>query len=82
MMKTGMRAELQITSIKKGEENGVAFESITFHAVSHAEVHRIDEDNRCAMDPLSRLDLVLVGPDLIGKHKKGQIFYVDFTEVE
>lgn len=79
-MKT-MRAKLKISSVESKE----SYENLNFSAVSKLEGYPasgLDEDNSFAKwTPTAKLEMTITNPELIGKFKEGQVFYVDFTEV-
>lgn len=89
-----MRAKLQVGMVqehtswvdpasgKKPEKSG---ETLTMHAVAKPTYadSELDEDNTYArMSPGASLTINIANPDLWGKFKHGDRFYVDFTPAE
>lgn len=74
-----MRAKLQIESVTTRQGN----ESIKFHAVCKSGGYTgdgSDEDNTFArFSPSANLEIAITNPDLLGKFKPGEKYYVDFT---
>lgn len=65
------------------EEGGVGTETVHFQAVGKDEPYGndgSDENNTYAkFTPSASLVIHIANPDLIGRHKAGDVFYVDFT---
>lgn len=76
-----MRAKMKITSVNSTEYS----DTLTLTAVSKDGPYPADgsdEDNTFAkFSPSGKIELQVANPDLRGKFKAGQKFYVDFTEV-
>lgn len=82
-----MRAKLKVTHVDVHPEEGtVGTETVHFQAVGKTELYDSsgsDEDNTYAkFTPSADLKIHIANPDLIGAHKPGDVFYVDFTRVE
>lgn len=79
-----MRAKLEVESVESHEVT--ESETLKFHAVGMSGTYPedgSDEDNTFArFTPAASLEMCVQNPDLIGKFKPGQKFYVDFTEAE
>lgn len=76
-----MRAKMQVQSVKGTE----TYESISMSAVTSSNKpygpNGENEDNTYARwTPSGTLALSITNPELIGKFKVGQKFYLDFTE--
>lgn len=79
-----MRAKLKVTQVVEYPAQGpVESEVIHFQAVSKSEPYSEDgqdEDNTYAkFTPTASLEIHIANPALLGKHKVGDTFYVDFT---
>lgn len=75
-----MRAKLRISSVASRD----GYDEITFDAVCPAsfDPNGLNEDNSFAKwTPTARLTMSVANPDLIGKYKSGDIFYVDFSPI-
>lgn len=75
-----MRAKLQVQSVEKPYEGA---EEIKMAPVCDSPfgAEGQSEDNTFARyTPSGALSLTITNPDLVGKFKVGQTFYVDFTE--
>lgn len=84
---TSMRAKMAITSVVGYPTAGpTTSETLEFHAVSKSGPYPSDgsdEDNSYAkFSPCGRLSLTVANPNLIGKFKVGDKFYLDFTKAE
>lgn len=83
-----MRAKLQISSVTVNKytdrPDETANEQLKFHGVCKSGPYPedgSDEDNTFARwSPSVGLDITISNPNLFGKFKPGQKFYVDFTE--
>jgi hypothetical protein len=76
-----MRAKLRVTSVEpRGDQ-----ERLTFCGVSRSSQYPedgSDEDNTYAkFSPSVELGITIANPNLVGKFKVGDTFYVDFTPV-
>ena len=86
-MATKMRAKLVIRSIERyGTSTGITTqENLKFHAVSGDKPYGPNgenEDNTFARyTPMASLEMSILNPELFGKFKEGDAFYVDFTPV-
>jgi hypothetical protein len=85
---TTMRAKLQVGMVQEhnwGPEGAKSGETLTMHAVckpTYAD-SEFDEDNTYArMSPGASLTIAIANPDLWGKFKHGDKFYVDFTPAD
>lgn len=85
-MSTTMRAKLQVSFVHQyfsdAERTTVSQEGLTMHAVcaTKYEGEGADEDNTYARySPSANLTINIANPDLFGKFKVGDKFYVDFT---
>jgi len=80
-----MRAKMQVSSVKRlvGADGGVASEELSFYPVCGTAPfgpNGESEDNTFARyTPSGSVTLAVNNPDLHGKFKPGQKFYVDFT---
>ncbi|RWB50845.1 hypothetical protein [Mesorhizobium sp.] len=79
-----MRAKMRITSIEYYPTAGTPTqETLQFHAVSKDGPYQSDgsdEDNTFAkFSPIGSLSLTVANPELLGKYKTGDTFYLDFT---
>jgi hypothetical protein len=76
---TTMRAKLQVASVTPCGEG----ETVRFHAVAKSTAYPADgsdEDNTFArFSPSASLEINIQNPALVGKHKVGEKYYVDFT---
>lgn len=86
---TTMRAKLQVGFVHQHfsdpERTKVASEQLTMHAVCAAKYEGVgaDEDNTFARySPNAQLTIQIANPDLFGKFKAGDRFYVDFTPAQ
>lgn len=80
-MSVPMRAKLVISHVEENGDN----ENITFRAVCKDDYDStgMDENNTYAMySPSFYAKLFLANPNLVGRYKEGDTFYVDFTPVE
>lgn len=81
-MTIAMRAKMRITSINREYEGQ---EELQFHAVAKDGPYPSDgsdEDNSYARySPSGDLNLTVANPNLLGKFKEGDTFYLDFTPV-
>lgn len=76
-----MRAKMRVESV---QNHGVT-ESLRLQAVCPPKFNEdgTSEDNTFARyTPYAQLDMGITNPALVGTFKPGQVFYVDFTEVE
>lgn len=77
---TTMRAKMRVTSVIS---HGPANETLNFNAVCPKGPYPADgsdEDNTFARwTPSASLSMQVTNPDLVGKFKAGDTFYVDFT---
>jgi len=82
MNKPTMRAKMKISQVTLTEYG----EQLTFNAVCKTGSYPVDgsdEDNTYAkFSPSASLQITIANPDLYGKFKPGQTFYVDFTPAE
>lgn len=83
---TTMRAKLQVGFVQQHfSDQGrtkVSSEALTMHAVCATKYEGVgaDEDNTYARySPSAQLTINIANPDLFGKFKAGDRFYVDFT---
>ena len=83
---TTMRAKLQVSFVHQHfsdqERTKVSSEALTMHAVCATKYEGVgaDEDNTYARySPSAHLTINIANPDLFGKFKAGDRFYVDFT---
>lgn len=80
-MTTSMRAKMVVRAVVPGTDS----ERLTFSAVCPKGAYPADgsdEDNTFARwTPSAVLDMQVNNPDLLGKFKAGDTFYVDFTPV-
>lgn len=80
---TTMRAKLKLFHVERPSENQ---ETLRFHAVGKNEAYGEDgkdENNTFAkFTPSANLDMMVLNPDLLGKFKVGDTFYVDFTKAD
>lgn len=86
MSTTTMRAKLQVGFVAQHfsdpERTKVSSEALTMHAVcaTKYEGEGADEDNTYARySPSAQLTINIANPELFGKFKAGDRFYVDFT---
>lgn len=77
-----MRAKLKLISVTSGEN----YDVLNFSAVGKSGAYPedgSDEDNTYArFSPQARLEITIANPDLIGKFKAGEKYYVDFSSAE
>ena len=77
-----MRAKLVVSSVVVGDNS----ETLRLNAVAKSgsyDESGSDEDNTFSkFTPSANMDMLIMNPDLFGKFRVGQKFYVDFTEVE
>lgn len=77
-----MRAKMKVSKVEQFE----ACENLTFNAVCKSGTYPADgsdEDNTFAkFTPTAELKMSITNPELFGKIKPGQKFYVDFTLAE
>lgn len=77
-----MRAKMVISSVAAGTTS----ESLGFRAVCKSDGYPADgkdENNSFATwTPMANLNMTVTNPDLLGKFKVGDTFYVDFTPAE
>ncbi|MFM0060028.1 hypothetical protein PQR64_30795 [Paraburkholderia phytofirmans] len=89
---TTMRAKLQVGFVQEqfnwapeGEPRQKSMEVLTMHAVAKSTAYPADgsdEDNTFAKwSPGANLSINIANPDLWGKFKVGDKYYVDFTQV-
>ena len=80
-----MRAKIQLHSVKQvlSTDGTVVAEELSGNPVCGSfGPNGESEDNTFARyTPCGRVELTINNPDLMGKFKPGQKFYVDFTEV-
>lgn len=87
-MTTIMRAKLQVGMVHEhfyGPEGAKSQETLTMHAVAKSSYDNTgaDEDNTFARwSPGANLQIQIANPDLWGKFKHGDKFYVDFTPAD
>lgn len=85
---TTMRAKLQVSLVQEhnyGPEGAKSGETLTMHAVAKNGYDETgnDEDNTFAKwSPGASLVIQIANPDLWGKFKHGDKFYVDFTPAD
>lgn len=83
-----MRAKMQVAAVKRlvGADGNVMAEELAAHPVCGGAPfgpNGESEDNTFArFTPSGSLSLTVHNPDLLGKFKPGQKFYVDFTLAE
>lgn len=83
-----MRAKMQVGMVQEhmyGENGAKSQETLTMHAVAKNGYDETgnDEDNTFAKwSPGASLSINIANPDLFGKFKHGDKFYVDFTPAE
>jgi hypothetical protein len=77
-----MRAKLQVSDVKVDQ----ACDTVRFHAVSRNDGYPedgSDENNTFArFSPSASLEIQIANPELFGKLRPGQTFYVDFTPAD
>lgn len=85
-MSTAMRAKLQVSFVHQhfsdAERTKVSQEGLFMHAVCATKYEGVgaDEDNTYARySPSANLTINIANPELFGKFKVGDKFYVDFT---
>lgn len=85
---TTMRAKMVVSMVQEqmwGENGAKSGETLAMHAVckpSYAD-SEFDEDNTFArMSPGATLTINIANPELWGKFKHGDKFYVDFTPAD
>jgi hypothetical protein len=83
---TTMRAKLQVSFVHQyfsdKERTHVSAEGLSMHAVAATKYEGVgaDEDNTYARySPSAALAINIANPELFGKFKVGDKFYVDFT---
>lgn len=78
-----MRAKMRLNSVN-GDYPG--YEVLSFSAVAKSEPYGddgYDENNTYAkFSPSGRLDLTVANPNLLGKFKVGEEYYLDFTKAK
>jgi len=76
-----MRAKMVITNVHKGTDCDI----LSFNAVSKSEGYPedgSDENNTYAKwTPQASINITINNPELFGKFKIGEEYYVDFTKV-
>ena len=81
-MTTTMRAKMQVSDV----QSSTTSERLSLRAVCKSGGYPIDgsdEDNSFARwTPSAELTMTINNPDLLGKFKAGDKFYVDFTPAE
>ena len=83
-----MRAKLQVGFVQEhfyGPDKSKSQETLNMHAVCAKSypADGSDEDNTFAkFSPGANLSINIANPDLFGKFKVGDKFYVDFTPAE
>lgn len=81
-MSTSMRAKMVVNSL----QTGTTSETLGFRAVCKEDGYGPDgkdENNSFATwTPMATVSMTVNNPELIGKFKVGDTFYVDFTPVE
>lgn len=81
-----MRAKLEVVSVIENGEGDNKNEQITFMAVTEKPYDQetgISEDNQFSKwTPSANLDMLITNPELFGKLKRGEKYYVDFTKAE
>jgi hypothetical protein len=79
---TVMRAKMRLESVQSFE----TCEMLKFHAIAKSGVYPkdgTDENNTFAKwTPTADLNMTITNPDLFGKIRPGDTFYVDFSKVE
>jgi len=77
-----MRAKLKLISVTSGENH----EALKFTAVAKTGAYPedgSDEDNTYAkFSPQASLDITITNPELVGKFKPGEKYYVDFSSAD
>jgi hypothetical protein len=77
-----MRAKMRVSSVTSHGPNN---ETLNFNAVCGKFPYPADgsdEDNTFARwTPSASLQMQITNPELVGKYKQGDTFYVDFTPV-
>ena len=77
-----MRAKVKVSSVK-AKEYGEVIEAAPVCGNGAFGPNGDSEDNTFArFTPSGSLSLMINNPDLLGKIKPGQKFYIDFTEAE
>lgn len=80
MTEATMRAKMKVNSVK----NHGDFETVTFSAVCKSDGYPedgSDENNTFAKwTPSAELKMSITNPNLIGKIKEGDEYYLDFTK--
>ena len=85
---TTMRAKLQVGMVQEHFSNldkSKSAETLSMHAVckNNYDESGLDEDNTFAKwSPGAALNITIANPDLWGKFKHGDKFYVDFSPAE
>ena len=81
-----MRAKVQVNAVKRvvGADGNIMWEELTANPVCGSfGANGESEDNTYARyTPSGSLSLTVNNPDLFGKFKPGQKFYLDFTLAE
>lgn len=83
-----MRAKMQVGAVKRvvGPDGNVTCEELSAYPVCGKAPfgpNGESEDNTFArFTPGGSLSLMISNPDLLGKFRPGQKFYLDFTEAE
>lgn len=83
-MSTTMRAKMTVHSVDP-VEGATNYQRLTFGAVTTKpyDENGDSEDNTFARyTPAASLEMSITNPNLVGKFKAGDTFYVDFTPVE
>ena len=74
-----MRAKLRVNSVEQFEHAEVL--KLTAVAANNYPEDGSDEDNTYAkFTPSAEMNIHITNPELAGKFKPGQTYYVDFTE--
>lgn len=83
-----MRAKLVLQNVKQlraDDPNVAPVDQLTFRAVCKDDYDEtgLDENNTFStFTPSVELNMSVTNPALVGRFKRGQTFYVDFTEIE
>ena len=79
-----MRAKLRVSSVIPYQNNGIKTqETLIFNAVCPKQfgAEGSDENNTYSKwTPTAELQIVVTNPNLFGRFKQGEQYYVDFTK--
>ena len=81
-----MRAKMYVSSVMKDVSREGGSETLTMFAVGRNISYPADgsdENNTYAkFSPQGKVELTIANPDLFGKFKAGETYYIDFTKAE